>query len=256
MTTPIKNWIDIVSSHHYFNLIAPNLENEIEMADDLEGGAEGIITKYNRLYKTITVPEDFPGVPPTYMGATSSHSYVNENGVPHAEEPSAAQVAGNVCFLWDKGPPRYHVGPRNVTHPLSQHREDGFPALIELVGLRKHYHNGELHRKGGHPALKCDYVFAHWFQHGKLKRSDGPTKIMIWDYKEFWTHGQFNGYKKFKHKCIWEVLPPTQGEEEFEERAAKTLEFLNKLKGGVNIFGNTFFENPEDEFCYIAEFGS
>lgn len=255
MTTVIKNWIDIVNNHHYFNLIAPNLENEVELVEDLKGGAEGIHTSYNRLYKIKTISEDFPGVPPTHIGASNSYSFVDENNRPHAEEPSAAQTAGNICFLWDKGPPRYHVGPRNITHPLSQHREDGFPALIEIVGLRKHYYHGKLHRKGAHPALKCDYLFAHWYQYGKLKRSNGPTTIMVYDYKEFWTEDQFNGYKKFKHQSIW-TLPGHRPIREFDEKSAETLKFLCNLKGGVNIFGNTFFEDPEDEFCYIAEFGS
>jgi len=256
MTKPIKNWIDIVSSHHYFNLIAPNLENEVEIVDDIEGGAEGIVTSYNRMYKIVTVPDDFPGIPPTYMGASSTHSYVDEHNLPHAEEPSAAQIAGNVCFLWDKGPPRFHVGPRKIVNPLGQHREDGFPALIEVIGLRKHYTHGKLHRKGGHPALKCDYLFAHWYQHGIPKRNNGPTTIMILDYKEYWTYNLFNGYKKTEHKCVWTPSVSLQEHDEFEKKSKETLQFLTKLKGDVNIFSNTFFENPEDEFCYVAEFGS
>lgn len=253
--TTIKNWIDIVSSHHYFNLIAPNLENEVALAADLKGGAEGINTSYNRLFKIKEVPPDFPGVPPTYIGASNSHSFVDEHNLAHAEEPSAAQTAGNICFVWDNGPPRYHVGIRNITHPVSQHREDGFPALIEVIGLRKHYYHGKLHRKGVHPALKSDYLFAHWYHNGESKRNNGPTTIKIDGYKEFWKDGQFNGYKKANHKCVW-TLHGHRDKPEFDEFCGKVLVFLDTIKGGTSLFNNTFFENPEDEFCYIAEFGS
>ena len=255
MMMPVKNWIDIVSNHNYFNLIAPNLENEVALVDSLEGGAEGIHTSYDKLYKIKSIPKDFPGVPPAYIGASNSHSYIDEKDFLHAEEPAPAQIASSICFLWDKGPPRFHVGPRNVTHPLSQHREDGFPALIEIVGLRKHYYHGKLHRKGAHPALKCDYLFAHWYQHGKLKRSNGPSTIMIYDYKEFWTDNQFHGYKKSKHQCVW-TLPGHRSNNEFDKKSSETIKFIENIKGNLNIFNNTCFDNPEDEFCYIAEFGS
>jgi len=254
--TAIKNWIDLIRLDDYFNLIELNKGNKTPLTLDL--GNKDIHTTYDEIYFVNTVPKDFPGIPPQYISMSIFHRNIDVEGRPHAESPAPAQRYGNVMFLWAEGRPNKYWGG----HPSSEHwgaiphREDGYPASIELINLSKYYRHGKLHRKGHFPALKSEHVIASWYENGKLQRSNGPTRISLEGYNEFWKNGEFMGYKHNNYSIEWNVKD-TRKWEKYSIPVGYPIEFdkfLSSLSGTTDLFSNNYFTNTEDEFCFTSSF--
>jgi len=255
----IKDWIDIIRSADYFNLVPKN-QNMMLITDPLHGGrgAEGVgtlgvETEYDKVFSVDSIPEEFEGLPPKFIAMTNAQSLVDNNDLPHAADPAPAQRCGNVAFVWGTPTNRSEMTRINRIFSFADriylHREDGFPALIEAVGLAKHYYHGKLHRKGQHPAIKADYIFAHWYYSGKNFRNNGPAVICIKDYKEYWNDGVFIGHKWSSISPFWkcrDLIGPADED---------TLSvFLENIRGKTNLFSNTYFTDPEDEVVYMTDF--
>ena len=240
------DWIDIVRSDKFFNLIPHNLDNTIELKQKVHGGAFGIDTTYETLYEIKNNPDGLIK-PPDYIAASFfCQSFTNDQGKPHSEDPAPTQRVSHLAFMWIKG--------ALPTLPTSNefvgfHRDDGFPALIEATNFRKHYYHGKLHRRNKRsPAIQAEYLFAHWYQHGTHHRNNGPSKLLFKNYREYWKDGLFN-----KRKI---------GRTGFRERGwpkdhdmTKLNEFLSMTKGKQDPYSNVFFTHPADEFRYMTEFG-
>lgn len=272
----MKNWIDIIRPNDYFELIDLNRENVIPT--DFHFGSNIVRTKYDSMFDIRTIPDGFTGVPPSLAFYTPSYQNVDENGLPHGVKPAAAQRYGNVTFLW--GHYRHsHTADlvASVNGDVSimeiddfsfiPHREDGFPAVIEVIDLYKHFNHGVLHRVGSHPAIKAGNVIATWMIEGNNKRVDGPCTITIDNYQEFWKNGVYHGYKEENFYLSWNlrnssiveastgvlVTPRTPGDI-VNPHIADLNTFLDTLHGETNIFSNTYFTDPQDEICFGAEF--
>jgi hypothetical protein len=242
----MSNWIDIVRSDKFFNLIPANLENTINMRQKVHGGAFGISTTYEMLYEIKSNPDRLVN-PPNYIAAYHIiQSFTDEQGKPHSEDPAPTQRVDHVAFMWVKGSIPLGHNPEQFT---GFHRDDGFPALIEATNLRKHYYHGKLHRRNKRsPAIQAEYLFAHWYQHGDLHRNNGPNQLLFKNYREYWKDGLFG--------------KRSTGRTSFRERGwpkahnmGKLNEFLSMTKGKENPYGNVFFTHPADEFRYMTEFG-
>lgn len=248
----IKNWIDIVRCEQHFNLIPLNLKNETVLSSAFYGGSGGVETSYEQLYMIEDVPSDFVGVPPSFMFVTNPQSFTDDDLLPHMEEPAAAQSASNLMFVWTSDFLLSERRHKKRLHRITLHRDDGFPAVVELINFRKHYYHGELHRKGNNPAITAERIMVHWYEDGKAHRTNGPTNISITGYKEWWKEGKFKGYKLSGYTTYWKDPTYSVPEDHLPEDVIK---FLSNLKGTTNIFENRFFSDPQDELCYITEFG-
>lgn len=253
MNQTVNDWIDIVRSDKFFNLIAANLENVIQVPSRVHGGAFGISTTYETIYEVKSNPDGLIK-PPNYIAASLfCQSFTDEHGKPHSEDPAPTQRADHLAFMWTNDR-SIHVSVSGQTSPrvgdfITFHRDDGFPALIEATNLRKHYYHGKLHRRNKRsPAIQTEYLFAQWYQHGTYHRNNGPNILMFKNYREYWKDGLFekrsNGKTGFRERG-W----PT------DHNMTKLNEFLAMTKGKQNPYGNVFFTHPADEFRYMTEFG-
>ncbi len=269
----MKNWIDIITADEYFDLIDINKNYVIHT--NLRFGSNTIHTHYEQMVVIRDVPKNFHDEPPTLAFFTPLYKTTDGNGLPHGVKPAAAQRYGVVAFLWgtfsDVGKELAAVADI-ITTPLGDdgfipHREDGFPAIIEMVNLYKHYYHGLLHRVGNHPTIKTDYVVSSWFLNGVQKRIDGPCGITIKNYQEFWKDGVNHGYKEEDHYLDWALRDSSIGEittgtlvtpridqNKLNPHVADLSDFLSSLHGETNIFSNTYFTDAQDEICFGAEF--
>lgn len=247
----MNEWREVLRDHRYFNLIV-NSTTEIDLelnniVIEFPTLTGNIVSSYDSVHRVEmdSIPGDFVGVPPNYIAVVDPHSYATQDSsghkiTPHSEDPAPAQRAGNIAFLW---------GTMNPDSEFIEfHREDGFPAVVVAVNLCKHYKNGMLHRKGQHAALSADKVVTFWYEKpGEICRNNGPCAIAIDNYKEFWTEDEFKGHRWTDYKHTW------------GHRARSNINalerFMGQLNGTTNMFGVKFFNDIEDEVCYIADFG-
>ena len=208
----MKNWIDIIRPDDYFKLIDLNSTHNTPV--DFKFGSSTVRTCYNEMYHISNVPESFRHKPPALAFHTPIYKNVDEEGLPHGSKPAAAQRYGNVTFLWGHFADEetkelvYSTDvcssiPTIDEQDFIPHREDGFPAVIELINLHKHFYHGGLHRVGNQPAIKADYVVASWYHEGRMRRPDGPYCITIKNYQEFWRDGEYHGYREEDHYLGW-----------------------------------------------------
>jgi len=248
----MNDWIDIIRSDKFFNLIPANLENVIQVPKTVHGGGFGIMTNYETIYEIKSNPDGLIK-PPDYIAASFfCQSFTDDHGKPHSEDPAPTQRVSHVAFMWTKN--RFdHISvsgqPINVDDFASFHRDDGFPALIEATNFRKHYYHGKLHRRNKRsPAIQAEYLFAHWYQHGDLHRNNGPSRMLFKNYREYWKDGLFErrstGRTGFRERG-WPK----------DHNMTKLNEFLSMTKGKQNPYGNVYFTHSADEFRYMTEFG-
>lgn len=244
----MKNWIDIVRDANYFNLFVANQKKKLGdgMLDvRMPCRKDAVIASYdaNEVYHVKKVAKGFDGVPPAFIGGSDVHSYANSastknNIIAHAEDPAAAQRAGNIGLFWGWG----------SSGLLRAYREDDFPAIIVMVNIAKHYHHGLLHRKRKLPAISADYIGALWYQeHGEHVRRNGPACVLLENYKEYWEDGEFKGHRWSNYNLSWGWR-----DTELDEIALE--KFLSNLQGTTDMFANSFFTDAQDEVCFITDF--
>ena len=294
----IKNWIDIVRENDYFDLIEENVipDNKVEIVNGMGGtdsvrlGSNIAITDYDILYRVTEVPGDFPGVPPTFIAITNFFKNYDEEGNPHGNSPAPAQRYENICFMWASVSEMHVIQCDNqmdvITTELKEcgntllpdqitlHREDGFPATIEMIALSKYLSHGVPHRKGGHAAIRASYIIANWYVNGRSERNNGPYAISIEDYQEFWVEGKYKGYREKENYLNWKVRGcyfegdlccnvavthhrPRRKDitgEQSKRAFTEFCEFLETLSGKTDRFSNTFFLDAQDEVCFLASF--
>ncbi len=267
----MKNWIDIIRPDDYFKLIDLNTANIIPV--DLKFGSNVVRTSYNEMYHIRNIPDDLPYDPPTLAFHTPIYKNIDDEELPHGSKPAAAQRYGNVIFMWgnfvNAGTKKlaYSSGCLIDKNNFIPHREDGFPAVIELINLHKHFYHGGLHRVGNNPAIKADYIIASWFLEGDMRRVDGPCCITIKNYQEFWKNGEYHGYKEEDHYLGWalhnislhetesaRIVTPRSPYDKINPYASNLASFLANLNGKTDIFANRYFTEAQDEVCFGAEF--
>ncbi len=282
----IRNWIDIIRCDDYFELAAINhrKENIIEspyygpyahvyniprshfQETKIRLGYQNVLTEYDTFYLISDIPDDFPGIPPSAFSLTTFFRNSDETGAPHGNSPAPAQRYGNIVFLWGDVK-KAMENSHHEAHHIDFHREDGFPASIEVVNLSKHFSHGALHRKGSNPAIKADFIVAHWFKSNRRNRPGGPHTIAVEQYNEYWTGGVYKGFREGNHHLSWDIagytlqsdrhgvvtrtpIPKELGNHSY----ARFNSFMGKLQGETNIYSNQFFVSAEDELCFITEF--
>jgi len=251
----MKSWIDIVRDANYFNLLVANQKRKLreEAAGTVEVvmpcRKDNITAKYDDIYYVDTICADFDGIPPTFISSADAHAYAasgstEEIVVPHAEDPAAAQRAGNLGLFWGQS---YSRSWSSVP-TLHVHRDDGFPAVISMVNISKHYDQGVLHRKRKLPAISADYIGALWYQEpGEHVRRNGPACVLLENYKEYWEEGEFKGHRWSNYNLSWGWRDKRNDDEALEK-------FLGNLQGGTDMFSNSFFTDIQDEVCFITDF--
>jgi hypothetical protein len=202
---------------------------------------------------------------PGYLHINNPRS-VGSYKCPTAPAPAAAQTADQITMIWSRSNQNFvelgydeTVGmpaPEGVetyndrfvdTYPnngytgkflaldVEPHRDDGFPAIITIGGLRKWYKDGKLHRKGSHPAIRADYIGAVWMQDGEECRNTGPSRVLIEGYSEWHREGEYEGHRHNKVWTEWDRLP------------------LEEAHGSVNPLSNRYFGDIQDEMIYAAQ---
>lgn len=262
------DWIDMVRDPRLFSLFqtASSTGNpeRTELGDFLhfprDNGRRDLFLDINEMYPF----ESDLGMGLIHM--TNPHT-VGRTDRPHAPSPAPAQRADNITIVFTQSLEEYSVlgydegvgvfAPTNALwdaedpgspgcgsfgqrdpHP---HRDDGFPAVIVIGGLQKHYHEGKLHRTGNHPALKADYVGAVWMNAGKKHRPTGPSTVLLTDYQEFHSHGEYQGFR-FKGKHLtWDHQNDPQTHPDF----------WDGLSGKTDVLSNQFFTNPQDQMLWM-----
>jgi len=240
----MKEWIEVIRDHRYFNLIVSNTKQvDVDLSFAVPTRMGGISVDYDGVYKvhgtTLEGAPDFIALSEVSSYATpESDPY---NPVPHKEQGVPAQKAGNIAFVWGTQSGR----------SIKPHREDGFPAVVMAISLSKFYRYGILSRYKRYPAIKAEHLCAMWYAHqpGIHHRNNGPTSVTFENYKEFWDEGEYNGQKWSDHHLRWRCRPGAGPDDE------DTLGmFLDKLNGKTDLFSDTYFLDPVDEVCYIADF--
>lgn len=252
----IKNWIDIVRSYEYFNLLGMNQGHRIEPTD-VSGGDYTLVTKYDDLFEVKVVPNDFEkkyGPPPRYIGASYCRNYLDSENSPNSTKAKPAQQAGNISFFWSKeeynAPGMYHL-PADEDG-LRKHRGDLWPAVVEMINIQKHYSSGLLNRESKYPAIRADYIIASWYEEGNLYRANGPAIVNLRGYKEYWVDGVYKGYDMDNHTLTWKTtMAATMEDSQHQEM----LEFVENSKE-TDLFTNHYFLNADDEFCFISDYSS
>jgi len=241
----MNDWVDIIRSDKFFNLIPHNLDNTIELKQKVYGGAFGISTTYETLYEIKNNPDELIK-PPDYIAASFfCQSFTDDHGKPHSEDPAPTQRVSHLAFMWSKG--SIPTKPKNEFTGF--HRDDGYPALIEATNLRKHYYHGKLHRRNKrNPAIQADYLFAHWYQYGDLHRNNGPNQLLFRNYKEYWKDNIFEKRTDGRTNCCEHGWPKHHDNQ-------KLNEFLSMIKGARDPYSNIYFKHSADEFRYMTEFG-
>ncbi len=242
----MKEWLDIVRDARYFNLL---VDNNLTLNTELEFEVYSRSGSITCAYDGVRIINHDMGMenPPTHIAVSDAQSHATprstrENIIPHAEDPAPAQHAGNIAFIWSN--------PAIKMTTVEPYREDGFPAVVLAVGLSKHYTNGELNRGRQLPALKAEYLTALWYNKPDNNyRANGPSSIAFDNYKEFWIDGKFKGQRWTDINESWKhrILSTPEDEDTLGE-------FLGSLKGTTNKFTQRYFDNAEDEVCYMADF--
>ena len=251
----MKNWIEIIRDANYFNLLVSNqkrkLNDDHNMTDvevRMPCRKDAITAQYETVYHVDTVPDGIDGTPPAFISGSDTHIYADDastedNVVLHAAD-AASQRAGNLGLFWgDIG-----GGSWGSNHSLKAFRDDGFPAVIVMVNVSKHYHHGLLHRKRKQPAISADYIGALWYQRsGEHVRSNGPACVLLENYKEYWEDGEFKGHRWSNYNLSW-------GCRDGRNDDAALQVFLDNLNGETDMFSNSFFTDIQDEVCFITDF--
>ncbi len=241
----MKEWLEAIRDHRFFNLLVMNTKDSIDtdITYEIETHTGGFKVQYDTLY---TIGDT--GIPnaPNFIAVTDAHSLATQdsspyNLIPHAADPAPAQRAGNVAFIW---------GHKHKSTVLP-YREDGFPAIVIAVNISKYYQYGVLTRKRQHPAIKAEYLAAMWYDKAgeDSYRGNGPASISFENYKEWWIDGEFKGQRWTDYHLDWKHrLLDTPDDED-------TLgNFLGDLKGTTNMFSDVYFTDPTDEVCYVTDF--
>jgi hypothetical protein len=249
----MKEWLESIRDDRFFNLLVTNTKSvDTEESFFINTRRGGITIQYEAVFPVVNF--NMPN-PPAFIAVSEAQSHATsdsseDNITPHSPEPAAAQVAGNIAFIW---------GDRAIVsgsqfQPISMivpYRDDGFPAVVIAVGLSKHYQYGKLTRKKQHPAIKAEHLAAIWYDQrgGESHRNNGPTAISFENYKEFWIDGEFKGHRWTEYCYSWKhrVLNTPSDEDTLGK-------FLDNLNGTTNMFTDVFFADEEDEVCYIADF--
>ena len=244
----MKEWLEIIRDHRYFNLLVMNTEtHNVDDSFSFRAKSREMTVQYEEAYEITKT--DLPDAPnfiavsaPKSLATKDSTPY---NIVPHAADPypahpNPAQKAGNIAFIWGK----------KVNGRIQPHRENGFPAVIIAVALAKYYQYGELSRRRDHPAIKAEHLVAMWFDKGdEAYRANGPTTISFDNYKEFWIDGEYGGQKWTEYHLEWNHRLLNTPEDE------DTLgNFLSDLRGETNMFTDQYFVDAQDDVCYLTDF--
>lgn len=242
----MKEWVEIIRDKRYFNLLVANqetLDTEIDIEVFSRSGA------VTCSYEGVRIVQDPMGMenPPTHIAVSDAQCLATTDStpthiVPHAADPAPAQRAGNIAFIWSN--------PATKMREVEPYRDDGFPAVVVAVGLSKHYTRGELNRKNQLPAVRAEYLSAIWYTSpDKNYRANGPSSIAFDNYKEFWIDGEFKGHKWTDINESWKhrILNTPEDEDTLGD-------FLGSLNGTTNRFTQRYFDNAEDEVCYMADF--
>ena len=251
----IKNWMDIVRSYEYFNLLGMNQGHRIEPVS-VSGGDYTVVTQYDELFEIKVVPNDFEkkyGPPPRYIGASYCRNYLNSENSPNSTPSKPAQQAGNISFFWSKE--EYDHTDSVVYDPpcgLKRHRGDSWPAVVEMINIQKHYKSGLLNRSSEYPAIRADYIIASWYEEGRLYRANGPAIVNLRGYKEYWVDGVYGGYDMDRHTFTWKTTMTTTME---DSQHQEMLEFVENSEK-TDLFTNRYFLNADDEFCFISDYSS
>jgi hypothetical protein len=219
-TTEITDWFDIIRHPAFIPLAHMNHQNRIVFK--VTGGNGDFTIDYDGLYAIKEHPTCFKNLP-DYMAV-------------HEPTLGGIHYVKNLLFIWGELEGKF----------IRPHREDGFPALIEVVGLKKHYLGSTIGRKDNErPALKADYIFAHWMENNKRHRPVGPPVVQIRDYREYWKDGKIYFYREGHVKLYWgdELV----NNDHFEN-------FLNNLRGTVDPRMNSYFQNKKDEFQFMLDY--
>ena len=240
----VRNWIDIIRSKEYLDLIPRNKNRGKIPIVDLSFNDIPIRTSYDHLYRVTNVSEHLYGKPPTLMSFTNYE--MNNMAVKKDKRDMDAKhdemiVANGVLFVWTKEEANKlsRGGIRN--HQFTVHRDDGYPAVLEMVNVRRRQDRilGVLNGVGKEPALSCEYLIAHWYKDNKKYRKTGPLSLCFESYKEYWDVGRYRGYR---------YLDLTINDR-YED------DDLEELKNDydIDIFRNSIFLDPLDEMDYIAK---
>lgn len=237
----MKEWIDIIRDHRYFNLVVM-ADNPITTSKEfpISNSMGGMTVEYNEMYP-ITNTRNLPDAP-NYVAVSQQHSYAVPNSSPYNLIPHAvntpAQQAGNIAFIWGK----------KINGTVKPFRDDGPPAVIIAVNISKFYTNGQLNRERQHPAIKAEYVAAMWYEkpHIPSYRANGPSSIVLENYKEFWVDGEYHGNRWMDYTLSWS---DRKSDDPFALE-----EFLKGIEGDTNMFSDRYFEDEADEVCYITDF--
>lgn len=193
---------------------------------------------------------------PCFIMATNPKT-IGDISKPHAPAPAAAQTLDQMTIVWVKTtsdidihkvedgiygmPASNHqdvLDGKNTkiygSHCVNPYRDDGFPAVLVIDGLRKFYNSGLLHRNGGHPALIANKVGAIWSKGQGTYRNNGPTSVLVDGYKEFYNKGRFKGYRYDEIWEDWGALTPP-------------------VTSNTNPLSNRYFIDPQDELIWIGE---
>ena len=243
----MKEWVEVIRDARYFNLLVTNtLELETQIEFEVFSRSGPVTVQYDGIRIVNHNIEGFEN-PPTHIAVSDAQCHATsgstrDNIVPHAADPAPAQRAGNIAFIWSN--------PATRMTEVSPYRDDGFPAVVVAVGLSKHYTSGKLNRKKQLPAIKAEYLAALWYNNPDSNyRANGPSSIAFDNYKEFWIDGEFKGSRWTDINESWKhrVLDTPEDEDTLGE-------FLANLHGTTNKFTQRYFDNAEDEVCYMADF--
>ncbi len=239
----IKNWFDIVICPDFFRIIefnnTPGNKFDKFGLDALNLGTGNWGTVYNHFYAVRTVPIGFPTKPPSFFSVTD---------IKNKQTPYRAIWYGNVSFFWTNTPGYGKL-----------HREDGFPAALELVNFTMHTEGSKLSRYAT-PAIEAEYVFASWMENGNYKRNNGPSIVSLERLKDYWRDG--NHIKRdvedmsFRWDTRDRIIEQSTRHMQQSSFLGKLSEFFNEHEHQTDPYSNVFFTNPQTEFFYMTEFGA
>lgn len=254
----VVDWIDLIRSPKMLDLPVknPNTVSGFEMP--VTGDFQHA-TSYER-FQLIDDPNGLTD-PPVMLSASN---YFRAPPVGpykfHTEDPAPTVRAGNLAWFWGTvtkkvSDPQYSYDPIYVrdsdtgidqrTREYKMHGPGEFPTMIEAIGLQVHFHHDRLQRKGRkNPAISVKKLIATWGAHDRPFRKNGPIRVSIDDYQEFWKDGKFKGFVYGDYHIDWGK----------DRDPGAIREFLKTIDSPLAIFSNRIFTNPQDEVIFISEF--
>lgn len=241
----VRNWIDIIRSKEYIDLIPLNRisKNLVLYHNEISFNSIPVRTTYDKLYFVTRVPECLYGNPPTLISFTSYDDQSGKIIKPELKEErwDGKIEANGVVFIWTKERVS-DLSPAKIrSRKYTIHRDDGYPAVMEMTNIKiiRDKILKILSSDGVKPALSCEYLMAHWYKNNVKYRKSGPHSLCFQNYKEYWDTGRFRGYRYLDL-----TIDDRFGEDD-----------LNELKEDydIDIFRNSIFLDPLDEMDYIAK---